>query len=38
MKELIQSKNLSKKLIIKGAERVKKFNRRNFIKDFEKTY
>ena len=36
MKELIQSKNLSKKLIIKGAERVKKFNRRNFIKDFEK--
>ncbi len=36
MKELIQNKDLSKKLISKGFERVKKFNRYNFIKDFEK--
>ena len=36
MKELIHNKNLSKKLVNKGYERVKKFNRYNFIKDFEK--
>ena len=36
MKELIINKNLSKKLVTKGFERVKKFNRNNFIKDFEK--
>ena len=38
MKELIQSEELSKKLVSRGLERVKKFNRYNFIKDFEKTY
>ena len=38
MKELIQSEELPKKLVLKGLERVKKFNRYNFIKDFEKTY
>ena len=38
MKGLIQSEELSKKLVLKGLERVKKFNRYNFIKDFEKTY
>ena len=38
MKELIQSEELSQKLVLKGLERVKKFNRYNFIKDFEKTY
>ncbi len=38
MKELINSEELSKKLISKGFERVKKYNRYNFIKDFEKTY
>ncbi len=38
MKELIQSKDLSKKLVLKGSERVKNFNRNNFIKDFEKIY
>ena len=38
MKELIQSEELSKKLVLKGLERVKKFNRYNFIKDLEKTY
>jgi glycosyltransferase involved in cell wall biosynthesis len=36
MKKLIQNKNLSNKLVLKGEERVKKFNRHNFIKDFEK--
>ena len=36
MKELIQNKDLSKKLVSKGFDRVKKFNRYNFIKDFEK--
>ncbi len=36
MRELIQVKDLSKKLILKGTERVKKFNRFNFITDFEK--
>ena len=38
MKELIESNDLCKKLIFKGSERVKKFNRFNFIKDFEKLY
>ena len=38
MKELIKSEELSKNLIFKGFERVKKYNRYNFIKDFEKTY
>ena len=38
MKELIQCEELSQKLVLKGLERVKKFNRYNFIKDFEKTY
>jgi len=38
MKELIKSEELSKNLISKGFERVKKYNRYNFIKDFEKTY
>ena len=38
MKELIQSEGLSNKLVLKGLERVKKYNRYNFIKDFEKTY
>ncbi len=36
MKELIKNKDLSEKLVFKGFERVKKFNRYNFIKDFEK--
>ena len=38
MKELIQSKELSSKLVLKGIKRVKKFNRYNFIKDIEKIY
>ncbi len=38
MKDLIQSEELSNKLVLKGLERVKKYNRYNFIKDFEKTY
>lgn len=38
MKKLIQNKNLSNKLVLKGEERVKKFNRHNFIKDFEKIF
>ncbi len=36
MKQLIENKTLSEKLANKGFERVKKFNRHNFIKDFEK--
>ena len=38
MKELIKNEALSKKLISKGFERVKKYNRHNFIKDLEKIY
>ena len=38
MKELIQSEELSSKLVSKGIKRVKKYNRYNFIKEFEKTY
>ena len=38
MKELIKNKDLSNKLVLKGSQRVKKFNRFNFIKDFEKIY
>ena len=38
MKELIQSKELSSKLVSKGIKRVKKYNRYNFIKEFEKIY
>ena len=38
MKQLINNKDLSDKLILKGYEKVKKYNRYNFIKDFEKTY
>ncbi len=38
MKELIQSKELSNKLVSKGFERVQKFNRYNFIKEIEKIY
>ena len=38
MLELINCKDLSNQLIEKGSERVKKFNRKNFIKDFEKIY
>ena len=38
MKELIQSEELSSKLVSKGVEIVKKYNRLNFIKDFEKIY
>ena len=38
MKELIQSKELSSKLVSKGIKRVKKYNRYNFIKDIEKIY
>lgn len=38
MKELIESNNLRNKLISKGSERVKKYNRFNFIKEFEKIY
>ncbi|MBL6592393.1 MAG: glycosyltransferase family 4 protein [Flavobacteriaceae bacterium] len=38
MKELIQSEELSNKLVSKGFERVQKFNRNNFIKEFEKIY
>jgi len=38
MKELIQSEELSNKLVLKGLEIVKKYNRYNFIKDFEKRY
>ena len=38
MKELIQSKELSTKLVSKGIKRVKKYNRYNFIKDIEKIY
>ena len=36
MKKLVENKSLSKELASKGFERVKKFNRDNFIKDFEK--
>ncbi len=36
MKQLIENKRLSKDLALKGFERSKKFNRNNFIKDFEK--
>ena len=38
MKELIQSEELSSKLVSKGIKRVKKYNRYNFIKDIEKIY
>ena len=38
MKELIKNKELSNKLVSKGIERVKKYNRYNFIKDIEKIY
>ena len=38
MKELIQNEELSSKLVSKGIERVKKYNRYNFIKDIEKIY
>ena len=38
MKELIQNKDLSNELILKGFERAKKYNRYNFIKEFEKIY
>ena len=38
MKELIQSEELSCKLVSKGIKRVKKFNRYNFIKNIEKIY
>jgi len=38
MKQLVQSKNLSSKLVSKGIEKVKKYNRYNFIKDLEKIY
>ena len=38
MKELIQNEELSSKLVLKGIERVKKYNRYNFIKDIEKIY
>ncbi len=36
MKKLVENKSLSKELVSKGFERVKKFNRYNFIKGFEK--
>ena len=38
MKELIQNEELSSKLVLKGIKRVKKYNRYNFIKEFEKIY
>ena len=38
MKELINRDQLSSKLVSKGLKIVKKFNRYNFIKDFEKIY
>ena len=38
MKQLIENKGLSNKLTENGLRRVKKFNRYNFIKDFEKIY
>ena len=38
MKELINSDQLSSKLVSKRLKVVKKFNRHNFIKDFEKIY
>jgi glycosyltransferase involved in cell wall biosynthesis len=38
MRELIQNKNLSNNQVLSGLEKVKKFNRYNFIKDFEKIY
>jgi glycosyltransferase involved in cell wall biosynthesis len=38
MKELIQSEELSSKLVLKGIKRVKKYNRYNFIKDIEKIF
>ena len=38
MKILIQNQKLLKKLTLKGKEKVKKFNRNNFIKEFEKIY
>ena len=38
MKELIERDELSSKLVLKGIERVKKYNRYNFIKDIEKIY
>ena len=36
MKQLIENEHLRNELIFKGFDRVKKFNRHNFIKDFEK--
>jgi glycosyltransferase involved in cell wall biosynthesis len=38
MKQLVQSEDLSSKLVSKGIKRVKKYNRYNFIKDIEKIY
>ena len=38
MKELIQRDELSSRLVLKGIERVKKYNRYNFIKEIEKIY
>ncbi len=38
MKDLIQDKELYNSLVKKGMEKVKKFNRSNFIKGFEKIY
>ena len=38
MKELIKSRSLYNKLVLKGLERAKRYNRFNFIKDFEKIY
>ena len=38
MKQLVQSEGLSSKLVSKGIEKVKKYNRYNFIKDIEKIY
>ena len=38
MKLLIQNNDISNKLISKGYEKVKKYNRYNFIKDIEKVY
>ncbi len=38
MKQLVQSEGLSSKLVSKGIEKVKKYNRYNFIKDLEKIY
>ncbi len=38
MKELIESEELSSKLVSRGEKIVKKYNRYNFIKNIEKTY